>query len=245
MNRAKGTSRAGGLNSNAGLQESGTGLAESAETPEELFARCDAKSRVADRETYERVLSLIAGVLTFPDHLFEPEPVLDSTAGDSDDVKLQRIIRQAARYRDLVQLLKQYPGQKQRWLLLALWLKQEGICGPMDFLPAQVYENLTHEKRAELRISITDVQHYYRVEAWKPYFDGLLQDRRTKSAMSIDLDRDLERSGYVADAVDAARKKRSSIPAVCEWLAPRLCIDATTLRNAHSRVSRKISSQNS
>jgi hypothetical protein len=221
-------------------------VAESAETPEQLYAKCEAIARVADRETYERALSLIAGALTFPDHLFGPNPLPDSSpsAGDSDDVKLERIVHQAERYQELVQLLKEYPGQQQRWLLLAVWLKQEGICEPWEFLPAQVYDNLTNEKRAELRISVTDTQHYYRVEAWKPYFDRLLQDRRTKSATSIDPDRDLERLGYVAEAVAAARKKRTAIPAVCEWLSTRLNIDAATLRNAHSRVSRRITSQN-
>ena len=211
-------------------------MAESAETPKELYARCEANARVADRNTYVRALSLLAGVSTFRDHLFGPEPPLDATPStdDSYSVKLRRIIQQASRYRDLVQWLKEYPGRQQRWLLLALWLKQEGICEPMEFLPAQVYENLTAEKRAELRVSITDLQHYCRVEAWKPYFERLLKDRRKKRMG--DPERDLELAGYIIEAIGAARKKRLAIPAVCDWLAgPK--IDAATLRNAHSRIS--------
>jgi hypothetical protein len=194
-------------------------LAKSAETPKELYARCEANARVADRNTYERALSLLAGVLTFRDHLFAPEPPLDATPStdDSCSVKLRRIIQQASRYRDLVQWLKEYPGREQRWLLLALWLKEERICEPMEFLPAQVYGNLTGEKRAALRVSITDVQHYCQVEAWKPYFERLLKDRRKKE--SRDPERDLERAGYTIEAINAARNKRLAIPAVCDWLA--------------------------
>jgi hypothetical protein len=39
-------------------------LAESAETPKELYSRCEANARVADRNTYERALSFLAGVST-------------------------------------------------------------------------------------------------------------------------------------------------------------------------------------
>jgi hypothetical protein len=136
-----------------------------------------------------------------------------------------------------VQWLKEYPGREQRWLLLALWLKEERICEPMEFLPAQVYGNLTGEKRAALRVSITDVQHYCQVEAWKPYFERLLKDRRKKE--SRDPERDLKRAGYTIEAINAARNKRLAIPAVCEWLAGILDIDTGTFRNAHSRISSK------
>ena len=39
-------------------------MAESAETPKELYSRCEANARVADRNTYERALSFLAGVST-------------------------------------------------------------------------------------------------------------------------------------------------------------------------------------
>ncbi len=76
-----------------------------------------------------------------------------------------RVALQAARYRELVQLLREYPGRQQRWLVLALWLMEEGICRPIDFLPPQIYKNLTDEKRAELRVSITI---FSTIIVWKP-----------------------------------------------------------------------------
>jgi hypothetical protein len=237
----KDTSRTSGINS-TGHKESAE-LAEPTETPEKLFARCEAKARVADQKIYAMALSILAGVLTFRDPLFGPEPPLDATPStdDSYSMKLRRIIQQASRYRDLVQWMKEYPGREQRWLLLALWLKEERICEPVEFLPVQVYENLTGEKRAALRVSIKDVQHYCQVEAWTPYFERLLKDRRKTE--SRDPERDLERAGYTIEAISAALNKRLAIPAVCEWLADILHKDAFTLRNAHSRISRNSKSQ--
>jgi len=216
------------------------GLAESTGTLRELFARCEANAQVADRKTYERALSLLAGALTFPDHLFAPEPPLDAnpSTGDSYNAKLRQIIHQASRYRDLVQWLKQYPGQEQRWLLLAVWLKVEGICEPISFLPAEVWRKFTDEMRNSLQISIGDLQHYSQVEAWRPYFERLLKDRRRIEKERRHPERDLAQAGYTIEAIGAARRKRRAIPAVCEWLADRLQIDAGTLRNAHSRPAR-------
>jgi len=221
-----------------GAQGRRNGLAGSHETPEELFAKCEANAKVVNRDIYLRALSILAGILTFPDNLFGQEPAHDSAPSveGRNSVILQRIIREASRYGDLVHWLKEYPGQQQRWLLLALWLKEEGICEPIEFLPKQVYENLTAEKRAELGVSITDLQHHGRVEAWKPYFERLLKDRRKKK--SRDPERDLAQAGYRDDAIAATRNKRLAIPAVCDWLAGTLQIDSGTLRNAHSRISR-------
>ena len=216
-------------------------MAESAETPIELFAKCEANARrVVDRETFERVLSSLVGTLTFPKS--GPEYLDGSipSAGDTDDLALQLIIRESGRYRDLVQPLKQYRGQKQRWILLARWLQQEEICEPRDFLPPQVYEELTREKRASLGISVAAYQHYFKVEAWRPYFERLLADLRENRHAKGNAKRILLKAGYDERAIGAAQNKRSVIVAVCDWLASSSdpdAPDAPTLRNAHSTVS--------
>jgi len=112
-----------------------------------------------------------------------------------------------------------------------VWLKEEGICEPWEFLPPEIYKNLTHEKRAELRISITDIQHYCQVEAYKLYFERLLADRRAG--------KNLEESGYKNTAIDVVRKNRSAVSAACAWLAyiNHERPDAPAFRSAHSRVS--------
>lgn len=206
---------------------------EPAETPQELFAKCEENARVADRETYELELDLVAGELTFPHRLFKSVPTLDSapSTGDSDDIEFAQTLQKAVQYQSLVQLLKEYKTREQRWLLLALWLKEEGICEPWEFLHPEIYKNLTQEKRAKLGISITDIKHYCQVEAYKPYFERLLADHRAGNHLS--------EVGYNEEAIKSAEKKRTAASAACEWLA---CInnshpDAHAFRCAHSRVS--------
>jgi hypothetical protein len=208
-------------------------------TPQELFAQCEEKARVADREMYERMLSTIAGELTFSKAaLWEPDPVLDAAPSqeDFDDLKIEKLIHQGGRYLYILKVLKENRSREERWILLAVWLRQKGICEPFDFLPLELYDRLTREKRNELGISITDQQHYHRVEAWKPYFERLLQDRRIK--------KDLVKAGYQQQAIVAAHSHRAAVPAACEWLASSQGADAPALRNAHSRVSRILASQN-
>ena len=215
-------------------------------TPQQLFAKCEENARVADRKVYERMLSLLAGELTFPPRLLEADPLLDTAPSpdDSEDLKIQKIIHEheSARYRKILELLKECQGCEARWILLALWLKDEGICQPFEFLPEELYGRLTREKRKGLRISIADLQHYHSVEAWKPYFESLLADRRRHPKATGSAKAELIEAGYCEQAVQAAHDKRAAIPAVCEWLASRSDdeLDAPTIRNAHSRVSLKL-----
>ena len=208
-------------------------------TPQELFRECEEKARVADKNIWEQALSLIAGELTFPKQLFEPDPLLDvaPSPDDPEELKAQKFIHSGARYWKLLGMLKDHRSRTERWILLALWLRQEGICEPWEILPEELYGWLTGKKRDELGISISDQQHYHRVEAWKPYFERLLEDRRSK--------KDLVKAGYHQQAIVAAQRHRAAVPAACEWLAPSQGVDAPTLRNAHSRVSRILASQNS
>jgi hypothetical protein len=84
----------------------------------------------------------------------------------------------------------------------------------------------------------TAFSYYCKVEAWKPYFERLLQDMKVSKGKHVPR-KHLEETGYDTAAITAAQKKRSAVPAACEWLAQRLRMEPTTLRNAHSSISAK------
>jgi hypothetical protein len=203
------------------------------ETPQELFAKCKRNARPLDKKSLAQLFDRVVDRLTFSGRPFKSEPNLDSalSTGASDDAEYKQIIREAWRYRALVKFLKKHSSRELRWHLLALWLQEEGICEPKEFVPPEIYKTLTRENRARLIVSIADFQHFHRIEAWKPYFERLLADRRAG--------KDLKQSGYDEDAIVSAQERRSAVAAVCDWLASKnRPPDATTLRNAHSRISR-------
>jgi len=117
-----------------------------------------------------------------------------------------------------------------RLTFLAAWLKQEGICHPIDLLLAEVYKSVTSEKRQSIQISIADQQQYQRVEAWRPYFERLVAARNTIGEAS------LVNVGYEKAAIAVAQKKRAAIPVICGSLADRGGPDATTLKFGHESV---------
>ena len=114
-------------------------------TPRELFARCEENEQTPNRQTYEKLLSLAAEVLTFSVYPFEADPQLDAAPSpeDFDNLKAQRVIRDAMRYREILEVLKEHRSREARLTFLAAWLKQEGICHPIDLLPAEVYKSVT------------------------------------------------------------------------------------------------------
>lgn len=87
-------------------------------------------------------------------------------------------------------------------------------------------------------LSFSDFHHADRVSKCLPYFEKLLTDF---GACKGDVSR-LVNLGYDEVTIRAASKKRSAVPAACEWLANRRDsvsnVDALTLQNAYSRVYR-------
>lgn len=213
------------------------------QTPQELFAACEERERGVDPEENERLKHWLAGELAFSElePPFEPDAELDAppSDNDSDDLKVRRAIHYGNRYWALLCWLKALHSMPYRWLLLALWLKQEKICEPRDLLPPVLYEKLISEKLAILRVSKTELAYWQMVEIWIPYFDRLLMDRhRLKKDGSRDPDQELRNAGYDPKAVIAAIKKRTAREAAYEFLANRRKVDAGTIRNAHSKMSR-------
>jgi len=149
-------------------------------------------------------------------------------------------------YSRLVESLKKATGD-DLWFHLALWLKNEGIREPEDWLPANIYSRLTQEPRKRLQgISFTDMWHYELVRCWERYFAALLHEKRKRSK-SVNLKKGLVELGYEPKSVEIIMSKnwRSPVAPACEWLATRDILRpktenadaATMLRNAYSRVN--------
>jgi hypothetical protein len=146
----------------------------------------------------------------------------------------------------VVQSLKAAKTDDDFWFLLAIWLKQEAVREPEDFLPTLIYARLTRKVRERLRgISFSDMKYFELVRCWERYFISLLQDKRQRSG-SANLNKELSVLGYVSESVELIMHKnwRSAVELACEWLSVRHIISAktndpdpaSTLRNAYSRI---------
>jgi hypothetical protein len=117
--------------------------------------------------------------------------------------------------------------------LVALWLRAEQVCEPEEILGTEALRRLA--KKQFRCISPVDLYHASRVETWVPYFNRLRTDFRICNGVNSKL----KKLGYDERAICAATKKRSAIPAACEWLNTRdnavSNVGASSLRNAHSR----------
>jgi hypothetical protein len=221
-------------------------VAESAETPKELYSKCEARERELNNEAAWAGVKLgFIQALAFRP-LFETEPSPRGTPLEANLARLHQAGRQSARYRDLLQLLKNCSNNEARLFVLACWLKQEGVCEPTDFLTPQVFQQLTAEARRRANVmSPTDWRYTAVVNAWKPYFERLITDFRTIKKTGIRrVNEKLVQDGYHEQAVTiATQKRRAVVPAVCQWLGQRGVGDARTLRNAYSRTSKFATSQ--
>jgi len=218
----------------AALNPSGTGkrdgLAESAETPRELFAKCvDCERKLNDWGAWERLKESPPGDVPAQDISLE-----------ANLAQLKQSALRGARYRDLVELLKKCSDNEARLYVLACWLKQEGVCQPKDFLPKDVFQEFTREaRRLSEKFSPTDWRYGALVDAWLPYFKKLIGDLR-RIRKTNRRAKDLMDAGYDQQTINLVvqMKTRSAIKAACDWLANRQSATAGTLRNAYVRIEK-------
>ena len=196
------------------------------ETPRELYSKCvESEERLNDKGVWERIKLGIVQSLAFPP-LFESEPASGAApAQGEDEASLDTLTRAAflgQRHRDLVELLGKCSSNEARLLVLARWLKQEGVCQPREFLPRKIYQKSARNAFGQRKpFSATDWRYVFIVDAWKPYFERLVGDLRTIEKGTKRHGREqLLSTGFEEGAVDLvlASKKRAVLPAVCEWL---------------------------
>jgi hypothetical protein len=109
--------------------------------------------------------------------------------------------------------------------VLANWLYQEGVCEPDEFLG----RGFARFRKIALRsVSLADLRQAFIIRTWLPYFDLLLQARKSGC--------DLSQLGFEQTAILASSRRCKPIAAACEWLAIGLGVDATALANAYSRI---------
>ncbi len=203
----------------------------------ELYRRCLAEEQQhLTKQDLDKLRLMLAEGYLFAPLPFEPPPTVNESSAINKEVdfKIRTRLWEAYKYRDILELLRTPSSQKFRIVLLARWLNQEKICKPEDIVGIEELRRLA--KKTFRFISYTDFYHADRVIKWLPYFERLLTDYRAcKGAAS-----ELAILGYDETAVWAASRKRSAIPAACEWLAGRRDsdshVEALTLQNAYSRV---------
>src|ERR1035438_5586038 len=150
---------------------------------------------------------------------------------------------------DLAQQLRGARDSETQWFLLAVWMKQEKISQPKDFLPAAIYKKLTKDVREKLKISLRNLYFFNLVETWTPYFERLLTDFYAIKEKNQKLRRDrkthltnptvaLEKAGYHSDAVRiiVTDRKRRAVAAACAWLAGPKKGQEFRIRNAYSLI---------
>lgn len=201
----------------------------------ELYRQCLAKQNSTKQDPGKLKLIFARGFF-FGRPLFEPPPTADesSAINKETDHKIRRQLWEAGKYRHILDLVRTQTKREGRLFLLARWLSQEKVCEPEDIVGIELLRRLA--KKTFRILSSSDFHHAGRVRKCLRYFEKLLTDFGThKGAVS-----ELVKLGYDEAAVGAARRKRSAIPAACEWLAGRRDsvsnVDALTLQNAYSRV---------
>jgi hypothetical protein len=212
----------------------------SSPTPKELYQSCENRERDLYRKDrdIDRIRELLAKEV-----IFQPLFAIDSDAASADASAEQRrraideAIWRGKKYRDLLELLAKCKGIEARWILLARWLRQEGICEPEDFLPKEMeLESLTRKFWRGTRRQ--DFLHVACVEIWRPYFVGLLGDRDHLKEKGVRrYAQELEKLGYHSDAVDLALQESSPLEVIYSWLSSRNRGTIEAVRNAYSRFS--------
>jgi hypothetical protein len=230
-----------------GIFESETDKRRKKMSPRELYADCEAAEKHIVKNPPKA--EAVASRLLFNGRIFVDEPI----GGRPDfreiakygepfhilvaPTKVLRQPRESWRYKKILQILKQQPDMELRWLLIANWLGQEGVCESSQFLPAQVKRNLIKRRlQQELPLSSTDLYHRSLIRNWLIYFERIRYELNQKASSRRAL-RAVCALGFRRIAVEHVQREGSTeISAICHWLAGRSVGDERKLRNSYSRL---------
>jgi hypothetical protein len=200
-------------------------------SPRELFKRLRDQENQVSEDAFKRLQTLFANQRFFSYPLFDPPH-------DRSDECRESLSDPGVKYSFLLLLLRNCRTSNRRRVILATWLRQEGVCQPEDLLG----EDFSHYRQKALRgsrgsLSLADLRQAFIVNNWEPYFQRLLLAQRQGL--------DLRKLGFDMDAIQSAFGKRSAVAAACEYVCSRLDLDAPVLRNAYSRVFSRVKKRNS
>jgi hypothetical protein len=196
-----------------------------------LYQQCLAKQQTSMKQDLGKLKLILAKEFLFGRRFFVSPPGVDESSAINKqiDLEIRMQLWEAGKYRGILEVLRAQTKQEDRLFLLAWWLNQEKVCEPEEIIGSRMLQQLA--KKSFGFISTKDFHHAGAVRAWIPYFDKLIHDSRGSKDSSK-----LVMQGYDEKAVWAVSKKRSSIAAACDWLAPQLGVDSPTLVNAYSRI---------
>jgi hypothetical protein len=196
-----------------------------------LYERLRLQEEQLSEDGFKWLQAQFANQRFFSYRLFDPP-------GDVSDESRELLSDPGVKYNFLLLLLRNCRTSEERLFILATWLHREDICQPEDLLG----KDFSQYRRKALRgnrgcLSITDLRQAFIVNNWEPYFKRLLLAQRDGL--------DLRQLGFEERAIQSAFRKRSAVAAACEYVCPRLGIDAPALANAYSRVFSKFKKRNS
>ncbi len=213
----------------------------------DLYALCEQREKKIEAKDYRQILQLLFQGILFRRPLFESEPLAGYKPFDRFNQGLYpytfsiaqglSIPRSNAgwRYQKLLENLKKLPTYELRWLLIARWLKQEGVCEPEQFLPDNVLRDLVKKFCERGKLSPTDFRGSLIIHAWLPYFVQLQAELSAKKDLRRARD-EVAKLGYDIEAIGYVYRKRSLIQAICAWVGKRKNLAPRTLRNIYSRL---------
>jgi hypothetical protein len=200
-------------------------------SPKELFKRLRDQEEHLPEDGFKWLQTQFANERFFSYPLFDPPQYI------SDELR-ESLPDSGVKYNLLLILLRNCRTSEKLLLILATWLRMEGICQPEDLLGADFSRYRWKALRGSGgRLSLTDLRQAFIVDIWKPYFQQLLHARRNRL--------DLLRLGFDESAIQSAFGKRSARAAACDYVCFRLGVDAFALENAYSRVFNKLNKRSS
>ena len=210
------------------------GLTLETSDPRKLFQECDREEKDSRRrlEQFKRgqlktLKEELYKTLVFERPLFVPgedERELRSflrAVPRAQRASYRRFVHACWEHKALLGALRNARDNEQRWLILARWLKHEGIAQPEAFLSAGF---LKHCAVRHFRgFSLTRILYGVLVHIWGPYFSRIRTDWLALEDQKeiYQIRNILEKKGYDPRAVAIFLRRREVVPAVCDWLSMR------------------------
>jgi len=227
-------------------------LASERASRQALFARCEEREGRIEAIPYRKRIHDLSKHLLFLQPVFWAKPIGGYKPFEKDAYQQRfpfdfsiapplhlKVSDREWRYQALLRQLKKLPDVELRWLLISRWLQQEGFCEPDEFLPKAILERLITRFTKTLPWSPEVLHHTVLMDCWRHYFDRLMADLSRAPETNQGNNEWLMKRGYEREAIECCLDKKSSIPAIAEWLERRTKIDARTLENDYSKARRQ------
>jgi hypothetical protein len=200
-------------------------------SPKQLYDACKDRQQEFEKLDSKALHEHIAKEIHFRP-LFGADVKLAANSSASDEMILLGI-----KYRDLLEVLREFNDRKNRWIILARWLREEGVCEPEMFLPKEVkLKSLLRKVWKGSRRK--DLLYVVQVESWLPYFRRLLDERNKLNERNIHrITEELEKLGFELSAIEVANEEKSALQATSSWLSSQGLVSMETFRNAYSLFS--------